>query len=847
MTQRRTISFTTLVAAALTAVLAIGIASAPTATASNTFTDVPVTAQFHTEITWLAQEGISTGYADNTFRPHHAITRDAMAAFMYRLAGEPSFTAPAKSPFRDLTPQSKFYKEITWLAQTGVSTGWTQDNTYRPFEPVTRDAMAAFMYRLAGKPSFTAPGRSPFADVTPQSQFYKEITWLAQTGVSTGWTEDNTYRPFWNIARNAMAAFMFRFDARVGVADSIAKPAKPVKPGIPGDTKPAPTPTPKPTPTPTPKPDPEPQPEPAFEGNCEAHPGADTNGWDNFEFGIGCLGVTSGSAVKPLEDEGWTVYDRPTDGTVYYVSSSTGSDSNDGLTPETAFKTTGKAFDRYSRDGKYSDHIFFKRGDTFPVNGINWDRYGGKSEDKPFVIATYGESLERPIFEMATGKTVLGDVNYRAFIGLDLYFVNADPYSPSFDPQATGRALSFVSNTQSLLFEDIRMRYGQFNLQSDGNRPDGHMKDVTVRRSTIAHSWNAKSWDVWKTAAGEICTTGKTQGMYISRVQNLTVEDSLFFHNGWGQDVPGYGCANMFNHNIYAMGIWDSTIKGNTFLHGASMGLKLSAFGPDESKAEDKPTRLITNLVIEDNFFSDSELGISMGGNGHDPARFKDTVVRGNVFSEIGSDNSTRRNFQWGLEVLDNDGALVEDNYFVDTAEFTNSYAIKMGHGSNNDVTVDGNLFYDWGANSLSIKGEGAYTDIAFNDNTFAQSGAVTQNIPENRRCLISGAEPNLGDATFINNQYSSPAAGGDWFCIDRNTGNYDLSEWQDDYEPTASEFTDTFVDPSRTLTTYGASLGHASEKGLENAMLNNSKLIWNPAYTGSAVNDYVKAGFEIE
>lgn len=107
MARRRALSLTALVSATLAALLAISIATAPAATGANKFTDVPAWAQFHDEITWLANKGITTGYADNTFRPHNAITRDAMAAFMYRLAGKPSFTAPSTSPFSDVTPHVK--------------------------------------------------------------------------------------------------------------------------------------------------------------------------------------------------------------------------------------------------------------------------------------------------------------------------------------------------------------------------------------------------------------------------------------------------------------------------------------------------------------------------------------------------------------------------------------------------------------------------------------------------------------------------------------------------------------------------------------------------------------------
>ena len=157
-----------------------------------------------------------------TYRPLAPVARDAMAAFLYRLEGSPEFNAPTKSPFTDVATTNPFYKHITWLASQGISTGWTEANgtkTYRPLEPVARDAMAAFMYRLAGSPAYTAPAESPFTDVATTNPFYKQITWLASQGISTGWTEANgtkTYRPLEPVARDAMAAFMSRFDAKYG-------------------------------------------------------------------------------------------------------------------------------------------------------------------------------------------------------------------------------------------------------------------------------------------------------------------------------------------------------------------------------------------------------------------------------------------------------------------------------------------------------------------------------------------------------------------------------------------------------------------------------------------------------
>ena len=176
------------------------------------FADVPSARAFATEIEWLAGSGITQGFSDGTFRPLGTVKRDAMAAFLYRFAGSPAFTAPATSPFTDISPSTPFYKEITWLASTGITGGFS-DGTYRPQGTINRDAMAAFLYRFAGRPDFTPPATSPFSDVTPSTPFYKEITWLAQTEITGGFS-DGSFRAVQAVNRDAMAAFLFRFDSK---------------------------------------------------------------------------------------------------------------------------------------------------------------------------------------------------------------------------------------------------------------------------------------------------------------------------------------------------------------------------------------------------------------------------------------------------------------------------------------------------------------------------------------------------------------------------------------------------------------------------------------------------------
>ncbi|MDO5496029.1 MAG: S-layer homology domain-containing protein, partial [bacterium] len=180
--------------------------------AVSPFVDVRANREvFAAEIAWLAQQGISTGWSDGTFRPYEPVLRDSMAAFLYRFAGSPEWARSASlSVFRDVVPGGlTFFREITWLSATGITTGWP-GGTFGPYGPVNRDQMAAFLYRLAGSPDFTPPAVSPFVDVSTRHVFYKQIAWLAATGISKGW-DDGTFRPFQPVLRDATAAFLHRF------------------------------------------------------------------------------------------------------------------------------------------------------------------------------------------------------------------------------------------------------------------------------------------------------------------------------------------------------------------------------------------------------------------------------------------------------------------------------------------------------------------------------------------------------------------------------------------------------------------------------------------------------------
>ena len=184
---------------------------------TSLFIDVDSSVAHADDISWLAGKGVSAGWVDSdgtrTFRPYNDVARADMAAFLYRLAGSPEYTAPGISPFRDVDSSTAHYKEICWLADVGISQGWgTPDGReFRPYATVARCDMAAFLYRLAGSPSYSVSG-SPFVDCSGETPHYTEVCWLAEKGISAGWStlDGKEFRPYNTVARADMAAFLHR-------------------------------------------------------------------------------------------------------------------------------------------------------------------------------------------------------------------------------------------------------------------------------------------------------------------------------------------------------------------------------------------------------------------------------------------------------------------------------------------------------------------------------------------------------------------------------------------------------------------------------------------------------------
>ena len=197
-----------------TAMITIKSASSESYTEASTtisvsvlFSDVadPDTQFFYDYVYWAANNNITTGYSDNTFRPNSNCNRAAVVTFLWRLAGKPE--PPKMASFKDMTGNDDFDTAISWAALEGITTGY-DDGTFRPWATCNRAAIVTFLWRYAGKP--TPSKTAMFKDMTKNSDFDKAISWAAEKGITTGFN-DNTFRPWNQCLRLAIVSFLYRY------------------------------------------------------------------------------------------------------------------------------------------------------------------------------------------------------------------------------------------------------------------------------------------------------------------------------------------------------------------------------------------------------------------------------------------------------------------------------------------------------------------------------------------------------------------------------------------------------------------------------------------------------------
>ena len=170
------------------------------------FSDVAADAWYADAVTYVRDNGLMSGTSDTTFTPGGTMTRGMLVTTLYRMAGSPSLeNEDLGYPFADVPGDARYADGVYWARLAGVVGGYSEDQ-FGPDDPVTREQIAAILWRYAGSPA--AESGTDFADEGSISAYATQaVDWARANGIVNG-VEDNRFLPQSSATRAQVATIL---------------------------------------------------------------------------------------------------------------------------------------------------------------------------------------------------------------------------------------------------------------------------------------------------------------------------------------------------------------------------------------------------------------------------------------------------------------------------------------------------------------------------------------------------------------------------------------------------------------------------------------------------------------
>ena len=184
-----------------------------TETPSKTkFNDVSANDWFASAVDYVTGKGMMNGTADNTFSPKANTTRGMVVTVLYRLENQPSTSAAS---FTDVASGAYYANAVAWANANGIVSGYGSGK-FGPNDKVTREQLAAILYRYAQYKKYdVSVGEDTnilsYDDAQSISSYaIPAIQWACGAGVVTG-KSGSKLDPKGNATRAEVAAMLMRF------------------------------------------------------------------------------------------------------------------------------------------------------------------------------------------------------------------------------------------------------------------------------------------------------------------------------------------------------------------------------------------------------------------------------------------------------------------------------------------------------------------------------------------------------------------------------------------------------------------------------------------------------------
>ncbi len=183
------------------------------------FTDVRESDWFYEDVAFAYENGLFAGTSDTTFSPNASMTRAMLVTVLYRLEGQPAVNG--RSGFSDVQYNGYYEDAVTWAADNSIVNG-TSTTTFSPNANVTREQMAAILYRYAQYKKYNtaaSSGLNGFTDHASVSGYAAaSLEWAVAEKLVNG--SAGKLMPTGNATRAQVAAILHRF------VENVAKTTK---------------------------------------------------------------------------------------------------------------------------------------------------------------------------------------------------------------------------------------------------------------------------------------------------------------------------------------------------------------------------------------------------------------------------------------------------------------------------------------------------------------------------------------------------------------------------------------------------------------------------------------------
>jgi hypothetical protein len=355
--------------------------------------------------------------------------------------------------------------------------------------------------------------------------------------------------------------------------------------------------------------------------------------------------------LEPLEDRQLM--------SVVYLSSSSGNDHNSGKSSSAAVKSIGKA----AALTHAGDTLLLKSGDSWNTGLGNWSKSG-------VTISSYGTGPKPHISSTDDGIQIIKASNFSvrniSFTGLN----------------KTGRSGIVTSGGNSnLTFDSVDITGYRMNITLQGYY--GAINGVRILNSRIAYANGV----------------GMSSGLFADKVNNLTIANSVFDHNG--------GTGSVFNHGAYVTATCNNLIvTGSTFSFNSATGLQARCGG------------IITGNTFKSNAIS-LTIGIVNGAGVHKDGGVTATVT-GNTFTGKG----VGLNNGYGIYAGNIKSGTITNNKFVNGPGVKYGYPISLNRGSAagkqvgvRNLVIAHNTISNWGSTKIYVASNAGAYNVQIFDN----------------------------------------------------------------------------------------------------------------------------------